>query len=95
MYVCFAWWYVLVHVCVLYLHVCVLLILRHHHQCILRACRSYAGLAPRAAVSVRREEVSPTPPMQQQLDGNSTLALPPFSMQPLTVTYFVVEAADQ
>ncbi len=50
----------------------------------------YAGLAPGAVVAVRQEEGTSA---RAQLDGNATLALPPFEMAPLTVTYFVVEEA--
>jgi aminotransferase len=50
----------------------------------------YAGLAAGAQVSVRREE-NPSSPLK--LDANSTLALPAFAMDPLSITYWVVEAS--
>jgi len=51
----------------------------------------YAGLPAGTAALVRREEGAAT---LLPLDANATVALPPFAMEPLSVTYFVVEAAS-
>ena len=50
----------------------------------------YAGLAAGAQVSVRREE---NPSSLLKLDANSTLALPAFTMEPLSITFWVIEAS--
>jgi hypothetical protein len=50
----------------------------------------FAGIPPGAAVAVRQEEGAPVTLLA---DANSTVVLPPLTLQPLSVTYFVVEEA--
>jgi hypothetical protein len=52
----------------------------------------YAGLQSPASVLVRQEEGNP---VAIPLDVNNTVLLPPVTLPPLSVTYFVVEADSQ